>query len=310
MKIAVSTPSFSKNETLRSELLKLFPSARFNDSGANLAGDSLVKFLGDSTAAIIGLEKIGEQELQKLPALKIISKFGVGLDNLDLDALKKHGVELGWTGGVNARSVGELALTFALGQCRGILKATNRLRNGEWKKDGGFQLSGKTVGIVGCGFVGRDFVQMLKPFGCRILINDIIDISKFCSETGAKSVPIEKLFNESDVVSIHIPYEKSTHHLIGEKQFASMKKGAIFINTSRGGIVDEKALYSALQSGQLQSAAMDVFGIEPTTDNPLLKLDNFFGTPHIGGNAREAVLAMGMAAIENLDRLAKKSCAE
>jgi len=301
--IAVTSRTFSRNEVLRAKLKEHFANVRFNDAGATLKGESLVEFLSGSTGAIVALELITDDVLAKLPQLRYIAKYGVGLDNLDHDAVKRRGVKLGWTGGVNARSVSELALSFMLGILRNVFFTSRNLASGEWLNQGGFQLSGKTVGIIGAGYIGKDLSRLLRPFDCRILIHDIIEMRSFCSELGIEQVSRERLLAESDIVSLHIPYEQATHNFIGQGELETMKPSAILINTSRGKIVDEEALLKALQSGKVAAAGMDVFAIEPAVNSPLLKLPNFYGTPHIGGSSAEAILAMGAAAVTNLVHL-------
>jgi len=235
----------------------------------------------------------------------VISKYGVGLNNLDEVALSRRHIPLGWTAGVNARSVSELTLTFVLGLLKNIFLTSRKLAAKEWHNVGGAQLTGKTVGIIGCGFIGKDLIRLLQPFDCRILINDLIEMPEICSEWGVYQIGIQQLLQEADVVSLHVPYNESTHNLIGKKELQSMKPSAVLVNTCRGNVVDEKALAETLLNNPLFAAGMDVFAVEPPLDSPLLALPNFVGTPHVGGSSKEAILAMGQAAIDNLYNLMK-----
>jgi phosphoglycerate dehydrogenase-like enzyme len=309
--IAVSSRSFPKSEELKNELRRHFSSIKFNETNRNLESQELIEFLKGAVGAIVGLDKVTDEVLSELPGLKVISKYGVGMDNLDLTAMKHHGVKLGWTGGVNARSVSELTLSFILGLLRQVFTNSRKLSQGLWQGTGGIQLSGKTVGIIGCGYVGKDLVALLQPFNCHILIHDILDLSEFCETTSAKyklrQVSKDELLAASDVVSLHVPYDPKTHHLIGARELSLMKPTAILINTSRGSVVDEKALCESLKQKQIAGAAADVFSKEPVGDCDLVRLENFVGTPHIGGNSVEAVRAMGAAAIENLVKLLRES---
>jgi phosphoglycerate dehydrogenase-like enzyme len=299
-KIVVASRSFSQMPELRERLKSEFAHVRFNETGKSLAGGELVHFLKGADAAVIALEKVDDELLSQLPQLRMISKYGVGLNNLDQDAMKRRNVDLGWTGGVNRRSVTELTLSFMLGLSRHVWQSAQWLRAGTWKTSGGTQISGKKIGIIGFGHIGTDLAPILKAFGCQLLVHDILDKSVDCGNVGARQVPLDELLQHSDIVTLHVPYEPSTHHLIGAPQLARMKKGAILINTSRGGIVDESALLAALKSGALAASGADVFVQEPNTESELLKLDNFWGTPHIGGSSREAILAMGNSAIDHL----------
>lgn len=299
--VAVASRSFSQHPVLTRELGEKYPNLRLNTAGKSLSGEELVRHLQGAERAIIALERVDSVLLDQLPELKVIAKYGVGIDNLDLDALRAHGVRLGWTGGVNRRAVAELALTLMISSLRLTVQSHDLVRTGGWAQLRGRQLTGKTVGIIGLGHVGRDLVSLLKPFGCRVLGNDIRDVGKFAAGNGVELVEKETLFAESDIVTLHVPKTSLTTHLVDDKVLGSMKPGAVLINTARGGLVEEGALTRALADGPLAAAACDVFEVEPPADNPLLKLENFLPTSHIGGSSEEAVLAMGRAAISALD---------
>ncbi len=300
-RVAVCSRSFSNNPVLRSELLKRFSNVTFNDAGLQLKGDSLVDFLQGHDLAITALEVIDDYVLSRLPKLRAIGKYGVGLDMIDMNAMRKHGKLLGWTRGVNRRSVSELTISFAITMLRGVVSANREVINGSWRQHVGGQLSGRTVGIIGCGSVGQDLVQLLKPFDCRILANDIISYDQFYTKNHIEAVTLDVLLKESDIVTLHVPLDQTTSGIIGVKQLSLMKTSAFLINIARGGLVDEVALKQALINQTIAGAAFDVFSDEPPQDQELLSLPNFLATPHIGGSAEEAILAMGMAAIDGLD---------
>lgn len=302
LRIGVTSPTFSKHPELRKRLLQTCPRAYFNETGARLEGKALVDFLKEADGAIVALEPVTAEVLASLPQLKVIAKFGVGLNNLDQAAMERQGIALGWTPGTNSRSVAELTLAFALGLLRNVFRSSRQLAGGEWQKNGGTQLSGKTVGIIGCGHIGKELVALLQPFSVKILVHDILAMTEFCRRYGIREVGKEELLRSADVVTLHVPYDESTHDLISAHELALMQSEAILINTSRGQIVNEKALYEALAHGRLGGAAMDVFEVEPAVGNRLLELPHFVGTPHIGGNSREAVLSMGLAAVGSLER--------
>ena len=299
-KVAVCSRTFSKNPILRSELQRRYKYITFNDAGLQLSDKSLVNFLSGHTKAIIALEKITDEILACLPELKTISKYGVGLDMLDLDAMIKRGLNLGWIGGVNRRSVAELTLSLIINTLRGVTTSNNQIRNGQWQQYIGRQLTGKTVGIVGCGHVGSDLIKLLKPFSCNIILNDIKEINNEIHEDQVRCENLEILLRESEVITLHVPLTYLTAGMIGKKQFEVMRPDAVLINNSRGGIVDEASLKDALLNNKIAAAAFDVFGIEPPIDQELLTLANFIATPHIGGSAIEAIVAMGYAAIDSL----------
>ena len=301
MKIAVVSRSFARNAALRAELLAKYPGATFTESGDVLDGADLVATLRGHDCAIVGLERIDDRILSQVPELKIISKYGVGLDGIDVTAIARRGIKLAWTGGVNRRSVSELTLAFAIALVHRVPETGVALRNGEWLKLVGQQLTGRTFGIIGCGFVGQDLVRLLAPFNCRVLAHDIRDYPDFYRENQVTPVGLYQLLAESDIVSLHVPLDRSTKGMIGPAQLSRMRAGTFLINAARGGLVDEEALAEALEGGHLAGAACDVFQMEPDANPRLLALPTFLATPHIGGSTAEAQLAMGRAAIDGLE---------
>jgi len=299
--VAIASRSFSKHPILRSKVLEIYPDAKFNDKGLSLSGDSLVEFLSGHEKAITALEVIDDSILSKLPNLKVIGKYGVGLDMIDLHAMKDRGVKLGWTGGVNKRSVSELVISFSVYLLHRVAFANAEVRNGEWYQVKGRQLSDCTFGIVGCGHIGKDLVKLLKPFGCNILAHDIIDFKEFYQENNITSVGLDELLQKSDVVTLHLPKNDSTNNILNKDRLQMLKKDAILINLARGGLLDESALKKILSEKNIAGAALDVFSVEPPIDTDFAHLDNVLITPHIGGSTEEAILAMGLAAIDGLE---------
>ena len=300
-RVAVCSRSFSRNQILCSELLERYQHVTFNDVGLKLNGDRLVEFLKGHDKAITGLEVIDKSVLDQLPELKVVSKYGVGLDMIDMKAMRDYGRRLGWVGGVNRRSVSELVISFAIAMLRHVPLAHREVLSGKWRQCVGSYLSGKTVGIIGCGHIGKDLVPLLRAFGCPILVNDILDFPDFYAAHGIESVNLHDLLVRSDIVTLHVPLDDSTRGLLDATRLAMMKSTAVLINVARGELVDERALKKMLQGKQLAAAAFDVFANEPPQDMELLSLPNFLVTPHIGGSAHEAILAMGRAAIDGLD---------
>ncbi len=300
-RIAVASRSFSQHPLLREELFSRYSDVLFNDTGATLSGNELIRFLKGREKAIIALEKIDDAILSSLPELRVISKYGVGLDMLDLDAMERHGVLLGWTGGVNKRSVAELVVSSAIALLHRLPEANSELRSGAWRQIRGRQLTGKTVGIVGCGNIGKDVAVILGRFDCRVLAHDILDFPEFYGEHGITPVGLEELLREGDVVTLHLPLNSATRNILDGGRLGLLKKGAILLNLARGGLVDEVKLKEMLKDGRLGGAALDVFDPEPPEDLELLNMPNVIASPHIGGSTEEAVVAMGRAAIEGLD---------
>jgi len=300
-RVAVCSRSFSRHSVLRRELLEKYPDVTFNDDELVLTGGELVEYLNGHEKAITALETLDADTFSQLPELKVVSKYGVGFDTLDLAAMAEAGVKLGWTGGTNKRSVSELVISFAVQLLRHLPEAGREVLDGTWRQHVGRQLSDRTVGIVGCGQVGKDLGRLLRSLGCRVLAHDILDFPDYYAEHGVEPMGLEELLKESDVVTLHLPLNETTHNILSAERLALMKPDAILINTARGGLVDEEALKAALINGHLAGTAFDVFATEPPDDRELLELSNFIVTPHIGGSAEEAILAMGRAAIYGLD---------
>ena len=300
-KVAVCSRSFSKNKVLRDELLGKYSQVTFNDNGIRMDEESLIDFLKGYDKAIISLEKITDQVLFKLPDLKVISKFGVGIDTIDLAAMNKRKRYLGWTPGVNRRSVSELVICFMVMMLRHVPTSNQDIINGNWDQQMGGLLSGRTVGVIGCNNIGKDVIKLLKPWGCKFLVYDIEYSLDFNSEYEVLAVELEELLKLSDIVTVHLPLNNSTRNIISRAQVGLMKSTAILINTARGGLIDENALKDALVNNLIAGAAFDVFATEPPVDKELLALPNFLATTHIGGSTEEAIIAMGRAAIKGLD---------
>ena len=309
--VAVTSRSFSKNEGLVNALKAKYSKVIFNDSGTTLQGQELINFLSSADKAIIGIEEISAKVLHQLPNLKVISKYGVGINNLDIDALKSRGMQLGFTPGVNKQSVAELALTLTLLSLRKVHRNHVEITEGIWSQEKGSELFRKTVGLLGFGNIGQKFVSFLAPFDCKVIFFDekvftnqeLLQISK---DLGLKPDSIqqgelEAVLNQADVLSIHLPLLPDTENIISTKELNFLKPSVSIINTARGGIVDEIALHSFLSSNPNSFAAFDVYAEEPAIENPLFELPNFFGTSHRSSLTHEGILAMGLAAIAGLD---------
>jgi len=300
MKIKVTTIAFSKNVDLVKKAKYYFDDISFNNEGIRFTESQLITYLSNCTAAIIGLDIINERVLRKLPNLKYIAKYGVGLDNIDLEACKKHNVSILWNGGVNKTSVAELTIGSILSLCRNIYQTSNSLKKGVWDKRGGFELTNKSVGIIGLGHIGSEVIRILRVFGCNIYGNDIVDKVSYAKENSVKLVSKEEIFKRCDIISIHAPLTDYTRNLFTKEVFKKMKSNSILINTSRGGIVNENHLKEALLNKIIFAAAIDVYNEEPPKNLDLINLPNLICTPHIGGNSSEAVYNMGLSAIELL----------
>jgi len=299
-KVAVCSRSFSQNKILRKELIKQFPNTKFNDAGISLNGDSLVEFLKGMERAVLALEYLTEEVIQQLPELKVVGKYGVGLDKLDLHAMSKSNIKLGWTAGVNSIAVAELTIALALDIVRKVSESQAVVAGGEWTQVKGQQLSSLKVGVVGYGHVGSKVSRLFKAFGSDVVSYDIKGLEQEMENDGVTPSSWKKIVEECDLITVHVPYHKQNHHLISDKVMSSMKPGSYILNTARGGLIDEFSLLQHLESGHIHAAGLDVFEIEPPKNNALVGRSDVVVTSHIGGSSKEAILAMGRAAIAGL----------
>jgi D-3-phosphoglycerate dehydrogenase len=311
--IVVTASSFLKVPELRRRLEAAFPqqSIIYAEEARVNTREKLLQVLEGAEAWLVGREPADAAILSSLPALRVIAKYGVGLDNLDMEACSRHGVRIAWEAGVNRDSVAEHALGLMLALCRNIGLGSRRLAQGTWWKNGGRNLGAMTVGIIGFGHIGSRVAELLQPFGCQILIHDIVDKTEDAHRVGARQVPYQELVKLSDLLTFHVPLTPQTLKMFGANELALIKPAVYIVNTSRGEVLDQKLVKEALQTGALAGAGLDVFESEPLLDNDLYSLDNFVGTAHTAGNSKEAVLAMGEAAIRGLQKelalLAKNS---
>lgn len=301
-RVAIPSISFCQTEILRSEVLARYPDTRFNEEARRMSDDELVAFLSGRDAAIMGLENLTAEMLDHLPELKVIARMGVGLDNVDPALLRDRGIRIGWKGGTNRQSVAELMIAFSVCALRHVGPLFAEMRDGKRPRHQmGRHLGGRVVGLHGCGHVGKEVVRLLQPWDCTILACDIRDFPSFYEEYRVQPVSMDELVGRSEVLSLHIPLNDSTRGLYTGDVMDRMRDDAVLINTCRGGIIDEAALKERLLDGRLAAACIDAFAVEPPTDDELLNAPNFLCTPHIGGSAAEARLAMGRAAIDAIE---------
>ena len=235
--------------------------------------------------------KLTKDLIEKASKCKIIARVGVGLDNIDQNSAKEKGIRVinAVEGAMNA--VAELVIGLMLSLAREIPRADREVRNGNWIKKElmGTELRGKYLGIVGLGNIGKRLGRLAKALNMNIIGFDVVPIDEeFTKEVGLMKTDLDTLLASSDYVSLHVPLLDSTKHMINSTKMESMKNTARIINTSRGGVIDEEALYDALKNGQLGGAALDVFEVEPATSNKLATLPNFISTPHMGAQTKEA----------------------
>jgi D-3-phosphoglycerate dehydrogenase len=299
IKIFISTTSFGKYDSKPLELLKAQDiHYESNSTGRQLTEDEIIECLNNKDGLIAGTEPLTKRVLDESEKLSVISRLGVGLDNVDEKIAKEKNIKLFNTPDGPTDAVAELTLGLLLNVLRSIGSMDRKMRQGIWEKEMGNLLSGKNVGVVGYGKIGKRFVELLVPFHCRSFFYDPYVIENGNSKV-TKVETLEELLVTVDIVSLHLSYEQGNYHLLNGKRLALMKKGAVLLNASRGKLVDEEALFICLINGAFAGAGFDTFEEEPYY-GPLCQLDNVVLTPHIGSYARESRVQMEIDAVMNL----------
>jgi D-3-phosphoglycerate dehydrogenase len=299
--LLVTPTSYGKNDPrLKTELEALAESVIYNPTGKPLSSDEVADLLPGVDGYIAGLDVIDRSALAKADQLKVISRYGVGVDNVDLEAAKEKGIVVTNTPGANSGSVAELALGLILALARQIPEAAKSVQQGKWPRLNGVSLEDKTIGILGLGAIGKQLVRRLAGFDCQLLAYDPFADQSFASKNSIKLESLDKVIAEADFLSLHLPLLPETRGMVNADFLTRMKKGSFLINTSRGEVVDETALLQALESGHLRGAGLDAFTVEPPDpSNPLLHLPQVVATPHLGAQTDGATSNMGWFAMKD-----------
>jgi len=256
--------------------------------------EQIAEKIGNFQVVVVrGRTKLSRELIEKADKCKIIARVGVGLDNIDEEAAKEKNIRV-----INAvegatTAVAELVIGLMLSMAREITRADREIRNGNWikKELAGSELKGKYLGIIGLGNIGKRLGRLTRALNMNIIGYDVVPIDEeFSKEVGLMKADLDTLLSSADYVSLHVPLLDSTHHMINAEKLKLMKNTARIINTSRGGVIDEEALYNSLKEGNIAGAALDVFEVEPATGNKLTTLPNFVATPHMGAQTKEAQL--------------------
>ena len=245
----------------------------------------LCNMIGDCDALIVrSATKVNADLMADAKKLRVIGRAGEGLDNIDLNKARELGIAVVNTPHVSYMSVAELTIGHLIALARGIVEGTLSLREGKWKKEElmGIEVNGKTLGVIGCGYIGKTVERLAISLGMKVLGVEECVFDRF--------IPLDEMLPEADFITIHVPLTSHTRHLLSTKEFNMMKDGVMIIDCSRGGVVDQEALYQALVSGKVKAAAVDVFEEEPPKNSKLLTLKNVIATPHIGAQTQEAQL--------------------
>jgi phosphoglycerate dehydrogenase-like enzyme len=271
-----------------------------NELGRTMTEAELIAALPGVVATIAAAEPYNERVFAAAPELRVVARYGVGYDMVDVAAATRAGVPVAMAFGTNHETVADYAVGMALALGIRLLPHHRLVAGGGW--GGAFQPGfwGRTIGIVGLGRIGRAVARRCAAFGMRILGTDPLADTAYALAHRIELVPLDRLLAESDIVTIHCPRLPSTTGLIGRAELARMKKGAVLVNTARGGIIDEAALVEALDSGQLAGAGLDVFAVEPPVGSPLLARDDVILAPHVAGTDLLSERLMGERCVENI----------
>ena len=312
MKILITPTSFRKpqNERAKAMIEAYADEIVYNPYNRPLEPDEIIPLLDGVQGFIAGLDYITAEVINKAPeSLRVISRYGAGVDRVDLNAAKAKGIVVTNTPGTNAVAVCELAFGLMLSLARSIPKLDSSVKNGQWPRNNGTELKGKTLGIVGLGAIGKNLALRAKAFGMNVIAYDPYLDKEFARVNGVKECTLKMLLSGSDFISLHVPLTEETKNMIDGKTISEMKDGVFIINTARGGLVDDAAAAEAIMSAKLGGIGLDAYETEPVTDSPLLGLQNVVMTPHTGAHTNEAINAMGIMAVQNLiDVLEHKSC--
>ncbi|MCS7114124.1 MAG: phosphoglycerate dehydrogenase [Nitrososphaerota archaeon] len=307
-KVYITSRSFGQFSEEALKLINSVAEVERNPYGRAMTEEELLKAVKDADGLIVGNDKINKKVIEHAEKLKIIARHGVGVDNVDLKAATDNNIIVTYTPNVNADAVADFTMGLIFSLARNIPQAYVSLRQGKWEatKFMGVDVHGKTLGIIGLGEIGYRVAKRARGFDMKILYWSRNRKGSIEKELSVQYVDLQTLLRESDFVTIHLALTDETRGMIGKKELDLMKKTAYLINTARGPIVDEKALYEALKEGKIAGAAVDVYEKEPPdADNPLLRLDNVIATPHVAAYSRETMQRMDMMNAEDILRFFK-----
>ncbi|MGD8563027.1 MAG: phosphoglycerate dehydrogenase [Desulfarculaceae bacterium] len=262
--------------------------------------EELMTFAKDYDAMIIGLDDINRRVIEAAKKLKVVTKHGAGIDNIDVKAATQKGIIVNNAPGANSDAVADLTMGLFLSLARRIPYADRVVKEGEWPRIIGSQVSSKILGIVGTGEIGKKVAKRALGLDMQLLLYDLVEDEELAALPAARYVELDELISASDYVSLHVPLTDNTRNMIAARELSLMKPGAYLVNVARGGVVDEAALFEALEAQKIAGAACDVFTAEPAHGNPLLSLNNLLATPHMGMYTQEALILTGMICAQDI----------
>jgi D-3-phosphoglycerate dehydrogenase len=300
-RILITATSFGKQDpSLKEALQAAVGQVVYNPNPRPLKASELIEMVAEFDGIIAGLDEFNADVLRAAQRLRVLARYGVGVDRVDLFEAQLRGIIVTNTPGANSTAVAELTIAFILALARHLTYSDAATHRGEWPRLNGLGLRGKVVGLVGLGGIGREVSLRLKAFGCRVLAADPYVTSESAEQVCAELTPLENLLHQSDFVSLHAQVTPATRGMVDDAFLSKMKPGAFLVNTARGELIEENALRSALEKGALQGAALDCFCQEPPdAGNHLLQLPQVIATPHMGAHTDEAINQMGWMALND-----------
>jgi D-3-phosphoglycerate dehydrogenase len=300
-RVLVTATSYGASDPhLKSDLEREIGEVVYNTSGRPYSAEQLAALIPDFDGCIAGLDPFDRRVIAAADRLQVIARYGVGVDNVDLEAAHQKGICVTNTPGANSDSVAELAVGLMLCLARGIPRADQATRNGQWPRLNGLSIRGKTVGLIGLGAIGRLVAAKLSGFACNLLAYDPFASPQAAEQNGVRLVELGEVVTAADFLSLHCPVTDETRGMVDAAFLERMKPGAFLVNTARGELLDEDALFDTLQRGHLSGAALDVFSQQPpAADHPLFSLPQVIVTPHMGAHSDSATNSMGWGAFHN-----------
>lgn len=307
VKVLVTPRSFGKYSSKPYDLLRENGIEIISNPNGNILDKSELKdLIRDVDGIIVGVDKLDEEILKEARKIKAISKYGVGTDNIDMNYCKANGIDVSVATGANSSAVADYAFTLMLGVARRIVEIDKGCRSGDWSKKISLDIYGKKLGILGLGAIGKAVAERAVGFNMKLYGYDIYKDEEIINKYNINFTSLDKIFKECDFISIHLPLTPKTYHLIDESLLKLAKNNLVIVNTARGGIIDEKALYETLKSKKIYGAGIDVFENEPAADSKLLELNNVIVGSHCTASSIGAVDKMSMIASENIINMLKK----
>ena len=300
-KILTTPRSYGKNMP---ELFDRLEAAGYevvrNTTGGILEKEQMKQLIADCAGVIVGVDPLDAEVLACAPKLRAVAKYGVGVDNIDMDYCAAHGIRVSRTVGANSEAVADYAVALMLAVARRVPMIDRKCRQMNWGKITTRDVSHATLGLFGLGAIGKNVAKRAQGFGMRVMAYDPYWPEDFARENGIQRADAETIFREADFISLHLPLMPETEGFVGEKELSMMKPTAILINTARGGLVDEKALLAALKENRIYGAGLDAFAHEPPEDDDWFTLDNVVLGSHCAASTTGATENMGRMATENI----------